>query len=220
MPVASLPMYDLPEASGGTDGWWQGLAAGASPAPGVADVPDRLVRGASAARHLAWRPTFCSAQTCGYPLTDALAGRVELARDPVLRRGRVRTGPDYCSVVIVGADSTASASRRSARQHAAPSTVLDSQSGYNVLRALLAPLAQGRRFCRTVAISGGHRASLAMVATGAADFAAIDCVTWAMLARAIGPPRSPACGTLLRTPRSPGLPYITAGAPTPIVGAG
>src|SRR5262249_33057041 len=88
---------------------------------------------------------------------------------------------------------------------------IDSQSGYNALRALLAPLAQGQRFCRSVEISGSHRASLQLVTTGVADFAAIDCVTWALLARH-RPSEIAGVRLLLRWPMVRALPYIRAGA--------
>jgi ABC-type phosphate/phosphonate transport system substrate-binding protein len=205
MPLASLPMYDLPEASAATDGWWQGLAAAFTSA-GLEEVPRRLVRGVALPDH--WlAPDLLFSQTCGYPLTDALSGRVALLATPCY--GAVgAAGPGYCSFVIVAAGNRA---RELADLRGSVCAVngIDSQSGYNVLRALLAPLAQGQRFCRSVTVSGGHCASLAMVATGAADFAAIDCVTWALLAR-YRPAEIAGVRRLLQTPAAPGLPYITA----------
>jgi ABC-type phosphate/phosphonate transport system substrate-binding protein len=53
----------------------------------------------------------------------------------------------------------------------------------NALRALIAPLGRDGRFFRAVEMSGAHSASLAMVARGEADVAAIDCVVHALLAR-------------------------------------
>ena len=60
---------------------------------------------------------------------------------------------------------------------------LDSHSGYNALRYLIAPLAQRGRFFSTAHLSGSHRRSLAYLRDGRADIAAIDCVTWALLRR-------------------------------------
>ena len=60
---------------------------------------------------------------------------------------------------------------------------LDSHSGYNALRYLIAPLAQQGRFFRATQLSGSHRQSLAHLRAGKADIAAIDCLTWALLQR-------------------------------------
>jgi len=206
MPLASLPMYDLPEVSAATDGWWQGLAAAFARA-GVEEVPERLVRGVGLPDH--WlAPDLLFSQTCGYPLTDALSGRVGLLATPCYA-AEGTAGPDYCSVIVVAAGSGAR-QLDDLRGSVCAVNGTDSQSGYNALRTLLAPLAQGRRFCRSVAISGSRRASLQMVTTGAADFAAIDCVTWALVARH-RPAEIAGVRPLSRTPAVPGLPYITAG---------
>ena len=53
----------------------------------------------------------------------------------------------------------------------------------SALRALIAPHAASGRFFAEVRVSGAHSASLAMVARGEADVAAIDCVVHALLAR-------------------------------------
>jgi len=73
----------------------------------------------------------------------------------------------------------------------------------------LAPLAGGGRFCRSVTVSGAHVASVALVAAGAVDFAAVDCVTWALLGR-YRPAAIAGVRPLLWTDAAPGLPYITA----------
>ena len=102
MPLASLPMYDLPEVSAATDGWWQGLAAAFARA-GVEEVPERLVRGVGLPDH--WlAPDLLFSQTCGYPLTDALSGRVGLLATPCYA-AEGTAGPDYCSVIVVAAGS-------------------------------------------------------------------------------------------------------------------
>jgi len=207
MALASLPMYDLPEVTAATDGWWQGLAASFARA-GVEEIPDRLVRGVGLPDH--WlAPDLLFSQTCGYPLTDALSGRVGLLATPCYAADGT-AGPDYCSFIVVAAGNGAR-ELGDLRGSVCAVNGTDSQSGYNALRALLAPLAQGQRFCRSVTVSGSHRASLQLVATGAADFAAIDCVTWGLLARH-RPAELAGVRQLLRTPAVPGLPYITAGS--------
>src|SRR3990172_9299482 len=104
MRIAGLPMYDLPEATAATDAWWVGLAR-AFRREGVRDVPDRLYRhGAPVEDWLA--PDLLFSQTCGYPLTHALAGRVA----PIATPGYAAPGchgPDYCSLIVVRADDPA-----------------------------------------------------------------------------------------------------------------
>ena len=52
----------------------------------------------------------------------------------------------------------------------------------NALRAVIAPLAEGGRFFAEIIETGGHAASLDLVAAGGADVAAIDAVSLALFA--------------------------------------
>ncbi len=204
MAVASLPMYDLPELRAATDAWWQGLAQ-AFRREGIADVPDGLDR-REAYKDVWLAPDLLFSQTCGYPLTHALAGRVELVATPCYDAEGCE-GPNYCSVVVVAADSTASAIG-DLRGGRCAINGLDSQSGCNALRSLVAAASKEGRFFGRVALTGGHQASLALVASGQADVAAIDCVTHGLLARYR--PQTLSCTRVLcRTASAPGLPNIT-----------
>lgn len=204
---ASLPMYDLPEARAATDAWWQGLAR-AFRAEGVGDVPDRLTHDPTLPDH--WTaPDLLFSQTCGYPLTHALAGRVRLVATPRYRAHGC-SGARYCSLLVVAEDSPATAlddlrGRRCAYNSA------DSQSGYNTLRAAVAPLARNGRFFAAALRTGGHRFSIAAVARGEADICAVDCVTHALLARH-APSALAGTRVLGETAAAPGLPYVTAGS--------
>jgi ABC-type phosphate/phosphonate transport system substrate-binding protein len=86
---------------------------------------------------------------------------------------------------------------------------LDSNSGMNLLRAAVAPLATGGRFFGSVVVSGSHHRSVEMVASGEADVAAVDCVSFAHFQRfypsVVGELR-----ILSWTPSAPSLPFITA----------
>ncbi len=88
---------------------------------------------------------------------------------------------------------------------------LDSNSGMNLLRAAVAPLAQGGRFFGSVVVSGSHLRSVEMVASGEADVASIDCVSFAHFQR-LYPSLVSAVRVLSWTASSPSLPYITAGS--------
>ncbi|HUL05457.1 MAG TPA: PhnD/SsuA/transferrin family substrate-binding protein [Candidatus Acidoferrum sp.] len=204
MAVASLPMYDLPELRAATDAWWQGLAH-AFRREGIADVPDSL-DGRTSYQEIWSRPDLLFSQTCGYPLMRALAGRVTLVATPCYRAEGC-DGPNYCSVVVVATDSTAR-TIADLRDTRCAVNGLDSQSGYNALRALVAPHAERGRFFGSVAVTGGHRASIARVATGEADIAAVDCVSYALLARH-RPQALTGVRVLCRTAPAPSLPYIT-----------
>ena len=79
----------------------------------------------------------------------------------------------------------------------------------NLLQAMVAPLAGGRRFFRSVQWSGSHRKSLAMIAQDAADIAAIDCVTFEHL-RTLEPALVAAVRVIGWSDASPGLPLVTS----------
>jgi hypothetical protein len=87
----------------------------------------------------------------------------------------------------------------------------DSNSGSNLLRAAIAPLAEHGRFFASVELTGGHLASVRAVAEGRADVAAIDCVSYAHIRR-LSPELTARLRILDWTPSSPGLPYVTARA--------
>jgi ABC-type phosphate/phosphonate transport system substrate-binding protein len=204
MMVASLPMYDLPEIEQATDTWWRGLAK-AFRREGIADVPDNLWRCASF-REVWTRDDLLLSQTCGFPLMHELRGKVTLVATPCYSAPGC-SGPNYCSVVVVRRDSIA---RDGADLRGTRCVVnnLDSQSGYNALRALIAPLASGKQFFSDVTISGSHLNSIRMVSEGEADVAAIDCVTYELLAR-FRPRAVAGIRSLCLTSKAPALPYIT-----------
>jgi ABC-type phosphate/phosphonate transport system substrate-binding protein len=90
----------------------------------------------------------------------------------------------------------------------------DSNTGMNLFRAAIAPLAHGRAFFSAVVVTGAHALSLAAVAEGTADIAAIDCVSFALLRRGRAEPVE-RVEVLQRTPSSPGLPFIASAALAP-----
>lgn len=211
-PVAALPMYDLPELRWATDRFWQGLA-GHLRAAGLAAVPEALWRPEAAGD--AWEsPDLLLAQTCGYPLTHALRGRLPVVGVPVYEaegcEPESRFGPTYRSAVVVRADDPARGIGDLAGRRAAING-WDSQSGMSALRALVAPHAHKGRFFEKVMVTGAHAGSMAAVASGAADVAAIDCVTWALLGdvrpAAVAPLRVLAWST-----PAPTLPFVTGPA--------
>jgi ABC-type phosphate/phosphonate transport system substrate-binding protein len=202
MPVAALPMYDFEELRESTDALWVAIAArlgGAAPAC--------LSRDASPEQ--SWNdPELLLGQTCGYPLVTSLRDRVALLATPRYRAPGC-AGAMYRSAVIVRAGDGASSladlrGRRCAVNDPA------SNSGMNLLRAAVAPLARGAtRFFGGVVMTGGHVGSMRAVAEGRADVASIDCVTWAHVVT-LRPAAAAGLRVLAWTEASPGLPLITS----------
>jgi ABC-type phosphate/phosphonate transport system substrate-binding protein len=114
----------------------------------------------------------------------------------------------YKSAVIVPVDDPAN-SLAAMRGRRCVVNERDSNSGMNLLRAALAPLAAGARFFDSVIVSGSHRRSVEMIAANDADVAAIDCVTFAHL-QSIDPSLTRRVRILCWTPPSPCLPFVTA----------
>ena len=186
------------------DAWWNGLAR-AFRAEGIPGVPDRLDR--SLSLDALWgAPDLLLTQTCGYPLFGSWAGRLQYVATPRYAAPGCE-GADYCSWIVVAADSSARCLEdlRGAR---CSISARNSHSGYNALRALIAPLARNGRFFGSVSVSGGHAESLAQLGRGEVDVAAIDCVTHALLSRCR--PQAIARDAHHRPHRdAPGLPYAT-----------
>lgn len=205
--VVSLSMYDIPETVSATDGWWGGLARHFA-AAGVTDVPTALTRPGLGPDY--WlRSDMLFSQTCGYPLIAKLAGQVSLLATP----GYDAPGCDefdYCSLVIVREDAPIEAFQDLRGKKCAVNGA-DSWSGHHALRVLIANEGgEGGPFC-TAERSGGHAASIAAVAEGRADFAAVDCVTHAILSRH-RPAAVAGTRVLCWTPGMPGLPLIAGKA--------
>ncbi len=175
---------------------------------GFDDVPEGLEReGGFSERFIHWRaPELLLSQTCGYPLTHDFASHLRLVATPVYRATHC-AGPRYCSVVVVSADSPAVTIGDLRGCHVAFNSE-DSQSGFNSLRALVAPLARNGRFFSRASETGRHAASIAMVAAGKADVCTIDCVSHALWC-ASEPELVAGTRVLTVTGRAPSLPYVT-----------
>src|SRR4051794_23404579 len=179
--IAALPMYDLPELRSANDILWRSIA-GHLRSGGLSGVPDALKRDESEDLDGLWRsPDLLLGQTCGYPLMTRLKGAVRVVALPHFGFSGC-TGPLHRSVLIVprASDAGSLADLRSTR---CAVNGFDSNSGMNLLRAAVAPIAAGRPFFSAVLVTGAHVASLEAVAAGGADLAAIDCVTYGHLTR-------------------------------------
>ncbi len=198
-------MYDLPELQAANDALWAAVAERLV-AQGVEGVPDRLTR--DVPLEAVWTdPGLLLGQTCGYPLVASLGERVRVVATPRYTAPGC-DGALYRSALIVRASDPA-IDLADLRGRRAAINDLASNSGMNLLRAEVAPLANGAPFFAAVAITGGHVASVAAVADGQVDLAAIDCITWAHLQR-LRPDTTKALRVIAWTKATPGLPLIAA----------
>ncbi len=203
--IAALPMYDFRELQPAHDALWSAVAERLA-AAGLRDVPLRLTR--DLAHRDVWRhPGLLLGQACEYPLAKSFGEHLTIVATP---RYSAPGCVDifYQSAVVVRAHHPAE-SLAGLRGRRCVVNELDSNSGMNLLRAALAPLAAGARFFESVMASGSHRRSVALVAASEADVAAIDCVTFAHLQR-IDPALAGQVRVLCWTPPSPCLPFVTA----------
>ena len=205
--IAALPMYDFPELRAAHDAFWHALQ-NALVERGVADVPLHL------SHELPYREGWRNAsllfgQACEYPIAKSFGDVLTLVATPVYAAPGCE-GAFYRSAIIArGEDQGDTLAEFRGRRCAV--NAMDSNSGMNLLRAAIAPLAHGMPFFGSVLVSGSHLRSLEMVARNEADIAAIDCVTFAHLQQ-LHPALVAQVKVLCWTPASPNLPYVTARA--------
>jgi ABC-type phosphate/phosphonate transport system substrate-binding protein len=124
--------------------------------------------------------------TCGYPLMKSLQDKLSPICVPVFDVAGC-DGVYYASTFITSHDSEIE-SLHGSYQGVAAYNGRDSNSGMNVFRHAIAPLAQeagkGEPFFSGLIETGSHRQSLIEVGEGRADVAAIDSVSLALMADA------------------------------------
>lgn len=166
---ASLPMYDLPELRADTDALWREIARRLD----VAGVPAVLARDHAddlLTRH--WRhPALLLSQACGWPVAAVLAREVAVV-GAFTYCGVSDTAARYASHLVVRADDT----DRPLAGRAVAVNGTDSLSGWISLVAAVGDVGP-------VLVTGAHVESLGAVRDRRADLAAIDSVTWALLAQ-------------------------------------
>ena len=211
--TASLAMYDSPPLNEANDALWALIAARLAER-GIADVPRRLDR--DRAPEAIWDdPGLLLAQCCGYPLVTRYRTRLRYLATPRYTAPGC-SGVLHRSRIVVRVADPAEGLRALAGRRAAVNE-RHSNTGMNLFRAAIAPLAGGAPFFAEVVETGSHVASMRAVADDRADVAAIDAVSFAHAAR-LDPDLARALRTIGWTDASPGLPFVTASAtPEPIV---
>ena len=205
--IASLPMYDRPEAQGANDRFWQAIRGA------LGEGPETLTRGGDPWDH--WQaPDLVLSQTCGYPYRARLHGHVGLVGTPDYGLEDCPPG-HYRSIFVARADDPRTDPAEFADSVFAYNEPL-SQSGW-AAPAHYAKL-RGYTFDNPLK-TGGHALSARAVAERRADLAALDALSWRMV-RAHDA-FAGALKEIARTDPTPVLPYITAASrdPAPLFAA-
>jgi len=203
----SLPMYGVSQED--VLPFWQALR-GWLVKLGVKQVPHSLVWPEDLLDH--WCDTnLLLSQTCGYPLVELLPD-VNVVGVFSYQVAECE-GPYYRSILIARKDD-AGKKLADFRHRKVAFNSEHSQSGYNTLRGLVAPLAEEGKFFAESVASGSHYQSIELVKQGAADIAAIDCISLELLRRA-NPESLKGIKKVGETALAPGLPLITSAQTSP-----
>ncbi len=198
--IASLAMYDWPQVRSEHDRLWT-LIRDALADEKIA-APEVLTRDGSL-----WdiweSPELILGQTCGMPYRTRLHGQVELVGTPDYALPDARPG-HYYSVFVTRSDEPGDVVDFIDRTLAFNGQ--DSQSGWAAPQNQMAKL--GLRFTHT-RHTGAHRDSARAVASRKADIAAIDAVSWHLIASHM-PELAGKLRVITHTDPTPGLPLITA----------
>lgn len=204
--VAALGMYDRPAQRAANDRLWAELARRLR-AHDI-DAPEQLDR--TRPVEAIWRdPLLLFGQACGYPLVSDPNLALRVIGIPVYAAPGCGVGTHVSHIVVRAEDADTSLADYRGRPVAI--NARHSNTGHNLLRAAVAPLAREGRFFATVVETGSHRASIDAVVRGTADIAAIDSISHAALQR-FEPEAVAGLRILGATAASPTLPFVTARA--------
>lgn len=169
--------------------------------------------------HQLWlSPALLLAQTCWGPMELGLAGHVQVVAQPNYDAFEGGQGGFYSSALVMRADGAAPVRAPADGRAIIPLDPMrgrrfafngsDSMSGIIALTRDLEARGESLDIFASLSESGGHRASIVAVAEGQADFAAIDCESWALAQRF--EPAAKGVKVVGWTARRKGLPFITA----------
>jgi len=199
-PTVTLPMYAFPELDEANAAFLAALARAL-----------RLEYGAEGSAE----DTLFS-QVCGYPLLTSERDRFSVLAAPCYDLPGCH-GATHRSFIVVSAE----ARYRELTELRGSIFALNersSNSGMNLARSAFARVAQRRPFFKKILLSGSHAESLALVASGAADVASIDCITYGLL-RTHRPAAVAGCRILAETSPTPAPPFVTSSRTPPALAA-
>jgi ABC-type phosphate/phosphonate transport system substrate-binding protein len=205
--IASLPMYDIVELRHAHDALWVGMARHFRH-QGIDHVPRKLVHDRPVNSLWSADNLFMS-QCCGYDVVYQFKDRFQILATPWFDAPGCSQG-NYSSTIVVPTNSL----KTDVIDMAGTVAVVngpESHSGMNALFSLVAPHSRNNRFFSEVKISGSHVESLALLANGQADVAAVDCLTYELLSR-YRPAAIRGTRPLGLTCSAPAPPYVTARA--------
>jgi ABC-type phosphate/phosphonate transport system substrate-binding protein len=155
------------------------------------------------------RTDLLLSQTCGYPLVTSLANHVQLLSTPIFKPyDNEAPSSNYHSILVTNHPDIETLAQCRGLRAACNSD--DSNSGMNLLRREVAPLADRKPFFASVLRTGSHLASLrALGPEHLADVAAIDCITFAFVREHL-PHLAAGVREIGRTRSAPGLPMIAS----------
>ena len=196
---ASLPMYAAPHAAAAHQALWAGvrdrLRARGIDAPETLDQTTPPIEGWS-------RPDLLLGQICNLPYRAHFRDRVQILGLADYAVEGAAPG-FYYSVMIVRRDDPARSLEECAGYRFALNDVLSNSGWQMPLRAAAA----AEVALRPHLVTGSHAASLAAVAEGRADLAAIDAISWD---RVLGhDPAREAVRVLARTEPTVGMTFVT-----------
>jgi ABC-type phosphate/phosphonate transport system substrate-binding protein len=203
--IASLPMYDRPANAAAHDAFWvlvrDNLRTGGHAAP---DTLNRDIAPMAGWGH----PDLVLGQICNLPYRAKFRDKVTVIGAADYGLADCPTG-QYNSVFIVHKDAVGNTPTDFARARFAANALI-SHSGYGAPQAWAKE--HGFSFPAPMT-TGAHDTSLAYVATGRADIAAIDTQTWTMQQRDSAHAKS--VRVIGTTASSPGMTFITRAGENP-----
>lgn len=203
-------MYNIAEMHPVYHAFWQSLRRRAG-RRGVTGLPEALDLAAPAVPERIG-PEVVFTQVCGFPLLTRLRGQAAILVTPVYDVPGCE-GPTHTAFFIVRDDSPFVRLEDLRGSRIACNSLL-SNSGMNLPRRTIADIANGKPFFGERLMTGSHTASIAAVAEGRADVAAVDCVTDAVFRRH-RPGLMARIRILARSVPSPSLPFVTSSATDP-----
>lgn len=196
--IASLPMYETATMRGANDRFWAAIRAVLGMGPRFLDRENDP--------HETWLdPDLLLSQTCGLPYRTSLHAIVQLVGTPDYAVEGCPPGY-YKSHLVVRADDPRGTLEDFSGAVLARNDVR-SQSGWMAVETHLRTEQSGFSFARRAINTGSHLNSMRAVAARQADIAAVDAVTWALLARDTEDTKD--LRVLASTAPTPGLPLIT-----------
>jgi len=195
---ASLPMYDRPATKDANQRFW-GLIRRHLQEVGI-DAPAQLSTDAEGAKFWTAKDMVFS-QTCGMPYRTTLHGKVKIVGTPDY--GIENCPPGYYRSVLIKRIDDPRSSLYDFSGTRVALNGFNSQSGFAALANAISNTET--RFSHCI-VTGAHSNSVAAVASGKADIAAIDIVTWCLLAREKDVTED--VEVFAQTDPTPGLPFI------------